>query len=133
MDICGIHLCLPQSASRIRRYINGLTMALEAETDQSVIKNYKCRFSDSFLYLKQCKHITEKAVSSKWRAYFNKACLNENKYKQITIQKGIFCKYHCWLFCNMLLMYNKVNNYQNNSLFLMSFLVQLSASRPIFV
>ena len=54
-------------------------MALEAETDQSEIKNYKCRFSDKvFSYLKQCKRITEKAVFSKWRAYFNKTCLNEN-------------------------------------------------------
>ena len=53
-------------------------MALEAETDQSDIKNYKCRFSDKvFSYLKQCKRITEK-VPPKWRAYFNKTCLNEN-------------------------------------------------------
>ena len=42
-------------------------MALEAETDQLAIKNYKCRFSENvFLYLKQaeCKlrNITEKAV-----------------------------------------------------------------------
>ena len=27
-------------------------MTLEAETDQSDIKNYKCRFSDSFFVLK---------------------------------------------------------------------------------
>ena len=27
-------------------------MALEAETDWSVIKNYKCRFSDSYFVLK---------------------------------------------------------------------------------
>ena len=54
-------------------------MTLEAETDQSVIKNYKCRFSDKgFSYLKQCKRITEKAFFSKWRAYFNKTCLNEH-------------------------------------------------------
>ena len=52
-------------------------MALEAETDQSVIKNYKCRFSDKvFSYLKQWKHVTEKSVSSKWRAYFNKTYLH---------------------------------------------------------
>ena len=54
-------------------------MALEAEKDQSVIKNYKRRFSDKvFSCLKQCKGITEKAVSSKGRAYINKTCLNEN-------------------------------------------------------
>ena len=45
-------------------------MALEAEADQSVIKNYKYKFS-VFSYLKQCKRLTEKAISSKWRAYFN--------------------------------------------------------------
>ena len=42
-------------------------MALEAETDQSIIKNYKCRFSDKvFSYLKQCKRINEKAVSERF-------------------------------------------------------------------
>ena len=52
-------------------------MALEAETDQSDIKNYKCRFSDKvFSNLKHCKCITEKAVSSKWQAYFNKIYRN---------------------------------------------------------
>ena len=33
-------------------------MALEAETDQSVIKSYKYRFSDKFF--RYLKHITEK-------------------------------------------------------------------------
>ena len=54
-------------------------MALEAETDQSVNnKNHKYKFSDKvFTYLKQYKWIVEKAISSKWRAYFNKTYLNE--------------------------------------------------------
>ena len=32
------------------------------------------------MYLKQCKRLVEKAISTKWRAYFSKTCLNENKY-----------------------------------------------------
>ena len=48
-------------------------MALKAETDQSVNKNYKYKFSDNVsMYLKQCKWIVEKAISSKRQAYFNK-------------------------------------------------------------
>ena len=71
-------------------------MALEAETDQSVIKNYKCRFSGKvFSYLKQCKRISEKAVSSKWLAYFNKTCLNENI-------EPLYCKRIIYLIANFL-------------------------------
>ena len=67
------------------------TTASEVESDQSVNKNYKYKFSDNvFKYLKQCKRKVEKAISSKWRAHFKKACLNENI-------ESLYCKHI--LFC----------------------------------
>ena len=63
-------------------------MAAMAETCKLVAnKTFDYRFSKSvFSHLKYFKRLIDKTVSSKWRVYFNRACLNEHLVPK-------YCKY----------------------------------------